>query len=151
MKLVHNLSRETNDLLKDVGILLARVGIGLSIALAHGLGKIDAYSAHSSGFPDPLGVGNEISMALAIFAELVCGILLVIGLGTRLALTQLIATMSVAIYCHLTIFGDTLFAAPGKSSAELALMYLIPFIALLFTGPGRFSIDHILVKKFANK
>ncbi|NQZ59566.1 MAG: DoxX family protein [Lentisphaeraceae bacterium] len=137
--------------MKDVGILLARVGIGLSIALAHGLGKIDAYSAHSSGFPDPLGVGNEISMALAIFAELVCGILLVIGLGTRLALTQLIATMSVAIYCHLTIFGDTLFAAPGKSSAELALMYLIPFIALLFTGPGRFSIDHILVKKFANK
>ena len=151
MKLVYKLSRETNDLLKDGGILVARVGIGLSIALALGLGKINAYSAHSSGFPDPLGVGNEISMALAIFAEFVCGLLLVLGLGTRLALTQLIATMSVAIYCHLTIFGDTLFAAPGKSSAELALMYLLPFIALIFTGPGRFSVDHVLVKKFAGK
>ena len=151
MKLVYKLSHTTSDLLKDIGLLIARVGIGLSIALAHGMGKIDAYSAHSSGFPDPLGVGNEISMALAIFAELVCGLLLVIGLGTRLALTQLIATMSVAIYCHLTIFGDTLFAAPGKSSAELALMYLLPFIAFMFIGLGRFSVDHVLVKKFAGK
>ena len=151
MKLVYKINDKTSDLLKDIGLLVGRVGLGLSMALAHGYSKIQAYSEHSAGFPDPLGVGNELSMALAIFAEFFCGLLLVVGLGTRLALTQLIVTMAVAIYCHLNLFGDPLFAAPGKGSAELALIYLIPFATLFFTGPGRFSADHILVKKFADK
>lgn len=38
-------------------------------------------------FPDPLGVGSEISLILAIFGEVFCSVLLIFGLLIRLALT----------------------------------------------------------------
>ena len=148
MKLVYKLSNEKMTLLQDIGLLLGRVGLGFFIAFGHGLGKLQYYSAFSAKFPDPLGVGNELSMALAIFAELFCGILLMLGLFSRIALSQLVITMAVAAFI---VHGkDPLFAPPGKASMEFALVYFIGFIMLIFTGPGRFSLDQLLVNKFAD-
>ena len=148
MKAIVKLSEKSNGLLKDSGILVGRVGLGLSMAMAHGLGKMQNFSMVAEKFPDPIGIGSTASLALAVFAELVCGLLIVVGAGTRLALTQLMATMGVAIYFHMEKLGDPLFPAkPGASSAELAFIYLIGFTVLFITGPGRFSIDHLIVKK----
>ena len=149
MKLVLKLKNETRDLLTNIGLLAGRAGLGLFIAFGHGVGKLQNYSAYSAKFPDPLGIGNELSTALAIFAELVCGLLIAAGTFTRLALTQLIATMVVAAF--IVHGSDPLFAAPGQVSKEFALVYLWGFLTLIFTGPGKFSVDHILVKKFAGK
>ena len=149
MKAIVKLSDKSNAFLKDFGILVGRLGLGLSIALAHGLGQMQNFSMVAEKFPDPLGIGSTASLALAVFAELFCGLLLVIGAGTRLAVSQLMVSMGVAIYCHMKLWGDPLFPAkPGDSSAELAFIYLIGFTVLLFTGPGRFSIDHLIVKKW---
>jgi putative oxidoreductase len=117
------------------------------MALAHGLGKMQNFSTIAEKFPDPFGIGSTASLALAVFAELFCGLLLAVGAGTRLAASQLMVTMGVAMYCHMKLWGDPLFASGGKS-AELAFVYLIGFTVLLFTGPGRFSIDHLIVKKW---
>lgn len=118
------------------------------MAFGHGLGKLQNYSTYSAKFPDPLGVGNELSMALAIFAELLCGILLAVGAFSRLALTQLIVTMTVAAF--MVHSADPLFAAPGQPSKEFALVYFWGFLVLFLTGPGKFSIDHLIVKKFGS-
>ena len=98
MKLIYQLKEETQKTVTNVGLLIGRVGFGLFMAFGHGLGKLQNYSTYSAKFPDPLGVGNELSMALAIFAELLCGILLAVGAFSRLALTQLIVTMTVAAF-----------------------------------------------------
>lgn len=149
MKAILKLSDKSNGFLKDMGLLMGRVGLGLSMAFGHGLGKMQNFSMVAEKFPDPLGIGSSASLALAVFAELVCGLLIVVGAGTRLALTQLIATMGVAIYCHMKLWGDPLFPAkPGDSSAELAFIYLIGFVTLFIAGPGRFALDHFIVKKW---
>ena len=75
----------------------------------------------------------EFSLYLAVFAEFVCAILLVIGLFTRLSLVPLIITMAVAAF--IVHGGD------GIKEMEFALIYLSAYVALILTGPGAHSVD----------
>ncbi len=122
--------------LSDVGLLILRVIPAALMAGAHGWPKLMAYGEKSSSFPDPLGVSSPISMALAIFAELICSVLVIFGAATRLACTQLVFTMLVAAF--------VIHASDPFSKKEFALIYMIPFLVLFFTGPGRFSVDQLI-------
>lgn len=118
---------------RDFGLLLLRVAFGV-LMLLHGWGKLqDLIGGGGAGFPDPLGVGPQLSLAMAVFAEFFCALALVLGFVTRLALVPLIATMAVAFF--LVHGGDPF------DQRELALIYLAAFVGLLFTGPGRYSLD----------
>lgn len=130
---------------RELGLLAGRVGLGLMMLLAHGMPKLNNFAAISSKFPDPLGVGSQLSLSLAIFSEVFCAGLLLLGLGTRLAASQLIITMAVAAF---VVHGaDPFFAPPGQASKEFALVYLTGFLVLFLTGPGKFSIDRAIAAK----
>ena len=131
---------EADELSANFGLLILRLGFGLLITFSHGWEKLMNFTEKAAHFPDPLGIGGSISLGLTVFAEVFCGIAIAVGLLTRLSTIPLIIMMLVAIF---VIHGDDPF---GKK--EFALLYLIPFVALMFTGPGRFSLDWIL---FGNK
>lgn len=141
--LADKLDDATRETLLDVGLLIMRVPAGLLMALCHGYPKLMSWSAKSASFPDPLGVGSAASLALAIFGELVCGVLVAAGVATRAAAVPVVITMLVAAF---VIHGDD----PFKKK-EFALVYAIPFLALVFTGPGRFSVDARLFPRGAGK
>jgi putative oxidoreductase len=128
--------------LKDVGLLVLRVWLGLSMLLLHGWGKVASHAENSGGFPDPLGVGNAMSLNLVIFSEVFCTVLLVAGLAARFALVPLIVTMAVAFFL---IHGGRLV---GDGNGEMAFLYLAGFVALLIAGPGRYSFDHYILRAF---
>jgi putative oxidoreductase len=78
------------------------------------------------------------------------------GLGTRLAAAVVVVSMAVAAFVahggdpwtmgrayEIFLAGETSYPA----SKEPALLYLIPFLALTFTGAGRFSIDGLLASR----
>ena len=117
----------------DVGLLLLRVWFGGAFALAHGLPKAQKRLAGNFEFADPLGLGAGVSLALAVFGELVCGLLIAAGLYTRLAAVPAVFTMAVAAF--VTHWAD----AFGKK--ELALLYGVAFLAIALCGPGRYSVD----------
>ncbi len=118
---------------RDFGLLILRITFG-GLMMVHGWGKLQGFlGGQASGFPDPIGLGPEISMGLAVFAEFICGGLVVLGLATRPALVPLISTMLVAVL--------VVHASDPLETKELALVYLGAYIALLMTGPGRFSVD----------
>lgn len=110
--------------------------------LLHGWPKVGKYAELSQGFPDPLGVGPAMSLSLAVFAEVFCALLLVFGLVARLAAIPLIATMAIAFF---VVHGGVLV---GEGNGELAFVYLGGFVALLFAGPGKFSLDQVLLGRF---
>jgi putative oxidoreductase len=118
-------------------LLLLRLSLG-GLMIPHGYKKLMNFAAKSSGFDDPFGIGGPASMSLVIFAEFFCAIFIVLGLMTRLATIPLIIAMSVALFvAHKgQLFGD----------GEHAALYLFGYIALLFTGPGKISIDRLIGK-----
>jgi len=123
----------------DAGLLLLRLGFGLTLAFGHGLGKllalgkfIDSVARH--GFPLPQVMGP-----LAMASEFAGGILLSLGLFTRPAAVCVIATMLGAAF---QVHGASPFA-----KKELALAYALVALVLAVTGPGRHSLDARLEKR----
>lgn len=124
-------------LFQSVGLLLVRLGAGGCMAYSHGWGKATKFFSDKAGqFPDPIGLGPEVSLGLAAFAELGCALLVMVGGLTRFAVVPLVITMAVAA---LVVHAGDPFA-----KRELALLYLFPYLGLLFTGAGRLSLDEFL-------
>ena len=124
----------------SLGLLTLRLALGLLMAGLHGWAKLTKVANGDMSFvKNPLGVGEAPSLVLATFAEFGCSILLVLGLFTRLACIPLIVTMAVAAFL---VHGND-----PWSAKELAYIYLAGYITLLLTGPGRFSVDALIMKR----
>lgn len=97
-------------------------------------------------FPFPFDlVPADISWFLATWSELLGAAALLIGLGTRLFSASLIILTLVAwVSVH---------AGHGYNVCDngfkLPLMYLVLFLPLLLSGPGRLSIDHLIARRCA--
>lgn len=122
--------------LDDLGLFVLRAGFGGLMVLGHGWGKVAHYSTMADKFMDPLGLGPHVSLALAAFAEFFAALLVVLGLFTRPALVVLVIEMGVAAFIQ--------HAGAELAVAEKALLYFTAFASLLLTGPGRFSLDHLI-------
>ncbi len=120
--------------MNDLALLLLRLCSG-GFMFTHGWSKITNYAIYATQFGDPIGLGPQMSLNLAIFAEAGCAALLVLGLFSRLALIPLMVTMSVAAFiAH---------GADPFSKKDLALMYLIMYSALFLMGPGKYSMQQM--------
>lgn len=120
--------------------LILRVFASFFMFFGHGWGKL--MNVFNGNFPaqfDPIGIGPELSMILAAFAEGVCSILIMIGFFTRGAALVLMINMSVALlFVHLSDpFGRM----------EMALLYLVIFTTIFLIGPGRLSLDAKMSKQ----
>jgi putative oxidoreductase len=118
-------------------LLILRISVGLFM-LTHGMPKLMKLMQGNTSFADPLGLGETISLLLTLFAEVICSLFIILGLGTRLATIPLIITMSVAAF---VANSDQPFA-----KKEMALLYLLIYLCLLFLGSGSFSVDKAMSK-----
>lgn len=132
----------SDEISKDLGLLFLRLGVGLSVAMFHGYGKITA------GAETWTAIGGSMSNLnvayypifwgfMAAFAEFVCSCLLILGVLFRPATSLLAFTMFVAAMHHLNLPEDNPNA--GWAGAEHALELMSVYLCLLFTGPGKFS------------
>ncbi len=119
----------------SLALCVLRLWLGLSLLVLHGWGKLAGFSQIAAGFMDPLGIGGHASLALTVFAEVLCSALLVLGLFTRLAALVLAIEMAVAFTL---IHGHAL---SGPHGGELAFLYLAGFVALFLGGGGCCSVD----------
>ena len=118
----------------DIGLLIFRLGIA-GLMLTHGTPKlIRFFGSEEITFADPLGLGQVFTFSFAVFAEFICAVLVLLGLGTRLAVIPLILTMGVAAWL--------VHASDGFRVQELPLLFLFGFLLLFFTGSGKYSLDH---------
>lgn len=123
----------------DAGLLVLRVGVA-AFMLTHGVPKLlNLFGSEEIAFADPLGLGATTSLLLATFAEFICSILILLGLGTRLAAIVLIINMAVAFF----IFH----AQDPFKGKELAGIYLLIFIVILITGAGKYALDYYWLKR----
>ena len=125
--------------LRAGGLLALRLGTaGLLVGL-HGARKLDMIGGIGDDgfdFPDPLGIGPGASLVLAAGAEVVGAGLIALGLLTRAGAASVLVMMLVAAF--VVHGGDPL------AVKEKALLYAIPALALILTGPGPLSLDHFV-------
>lgn len=121
----------------NIATLLMRVGFGI-LMIPHGFSKLTRFADRADNFSDPFNIGSVTSLSLVIFAEFFCAAFVVLGLFTRLACIPIIITMLVVVIysTNMDVFGD----------GEKAALFLCGFLTLLFTGPGRISIDGLIGK-----
>jgi putative oxidoreductase len=139
MKKIFSVTNRTKT--TGIALLIARVGIA-ALMLTHGIPKLMMLlSGGPVQFPPVLGMSAEMSLGLAVFAEVFCSLFLLGGFATRLAVLPLIITMLVAVvFIH---------ALDPISVKEPALQYLLVYVVLFFAGSGRYSIDFLLQRKSA--
>jgi putative oxidoreductase len=146
---------------KDIALLLLRL-TGIGLAVGHGWGKIYALATGGGdrfisgvaalGFPLP-----ALFAWAAALAEFGGGLALALGIGTRVAAAFAAFTMFVAAFIrhkfHLHFLVSIGLLQPsadtikGWGNPEMSLLYLLCFFAVLLMGGGRFTLDHLVLKK----
>lgn len=128
--------RATDQKRFSLFVLALRLLFGI-LLMVHGIGKISAYSELSTTFPDPLSIGSQWSLCLAIFGEVACSAAFILGFLFRLSVIPMIITMLTAFVAvhHGSI-----------AEGELAFIYLMVFMMLFVSGPGRYAIDSLLFR-----
>jgi len=130
------------------GHLVLRASIGAMIFYIHGWHKLEgglAYLQHGTPWtllkevaemhlPAPVA-----SAFAATFLQFVCSPLVALGLFTRLNAALLTGTLSVAILQNLLAGRDP----------QLAILYVIVLLSLVFLGGGRFSLDALVSRRGA--
>jgi putative oxidoreductase len=119
----------------DLAILLLRLIFG-GLFIFHGFTKLIAFDQILPHFTDIIGIGAKLSFILVIFAEFFCGILVTIGLFTRLSVIPIFITMIVAY-----------FIAHSKdpfTAKELAFVFMLLSIVIFIAGSGRYSVDGLI-------
>ena len=127
---------------RALALLLVRLVVGAAFVL-HGWPKIQ----NPTGWMNAMGGQGVPSFlqALAALAEFGGGIALIFGLLTPVAAFGIVCQMLGALFLVHFPKGDPFVApAPGASSYELALVYLVMAVLLIATGPGRWSLDALL-------
>ncbi len=132
------LTEKLDNTLGNWGLLILRATTGLLLAFGHGWGKLTNFSPYSAEFADPFGVGPSLSLALTVFAEFFCALAVALGILARVAALPIIIMFMTII---LIIHGDD-----PWDKQEFGLLYLIPFVVILFTGPGKYSLDNLIFK-----
>lgn len=127
----------------DLGLLLIRLGMGLSLFLFHGYAKISAGPETWQGIGSNMGnLGIHFTPVfwgfMAALSESVGAVCLVLGVFFRPAAFLVAMTMAVAATRHLSLPPDA--AAAGWKGASHALEFLSVALGLLFAGPGRYAL-----------
>src|SRR5688572_17373514 len=128
--------------LAAIALLLLRLVMGVAFIL-HGWPKIQ----NPFGWMNAMG-GSSIPswlQGVAAFAEFGGGIALILGLLTPIAAFGLVCQMVAALLIvHLPQGHSFVASAPGQSSYELPLVYLVMALSLIVLGPGKLSVDALI-------
>jgi putative oxidoreductase len=128
-----------NEDFAHIWLLVLRISVA-ALMLSHGWPKIEKLLAGGEiKFANPLGIGETVSLVMAVFAEVICSILVAIGYKVRWAVIPLIFTMIVAV---VVVHADD----PFKNK-EMALLYLIVYLGLIVFGGGKYALDRVIHKK----
>lgn len=132
-------SIKQNPVFLDIALLIIRVFVGFAM-ISHGFPKLQQlFSGNEIKFYDFLGMGSKFTLILAVFAEFVCSIFLILGLFTRISVVFLFITMIIA--------GFVVHSSDEFSKREMSFLYLSIYTLFLAIGPGKYSVDSMISKR----
>lgn len=118
---------------QDLGLLFLRVSSAAFLIGVHGLPKLLNYKVQLQIIEDPFHIGANATLMCAIFAEVFCPLLIIVGIFMRLACLPILSVLWIAL----------LIVHPQWSIEEgqFGWLLLILFTSLFITGPGRLALN----------
>ena len=123
----------TESKYQDLGLLFLRASGALFLLWVHGLPKLLNYSEQLKLIEDPFHLGAHVTLLLAIFAEVLCPLLIIAGVLVRLACLPILAVLLIAmvvVHPEWTLL-----------EGQFGWLLLIMFTTLLISGPGRLVLS----------
>ncbi|QCP53631.1 DoxX family protein [Trinickia violacea] len=120
----------------DLGLLFLRVGASVLLLIVHGLPKIRHYAAQAAAIEDPFHFGKKLTIAFAIFAEVVCPLFVLAGFATRPAALPVMIVTAIAL---LRVHPEW-----TVEQGQFAWMLLILFGTIAIAGPGRYTLAALI-------
>ncbi|MBA5687450.1 DoxX family protein [Duganella sp. LX47W] len=119
----------------DAGLLLLRLAGAFLLLYVHGVPKLLHYGSELHHIEDPLHLGAGITLSLAIFAEVLCPLLVAAGVYTRLACLPILFLLLVSM----------VFVHPDWSIADGQFGWLLMtiFASVAVAGPGRYRLGSL--------
>jgi putative oxidoreductase len=131
----------------DAGAVVLRVILGLTFFI-HGLSKFQGGIGNTVGFFESLGILGSLAYVVAII-ELIGGIMLILGIGTRIVSGLFVVIMLGAIF---TVKHSAGFLGDGQMAGyelELALLAMAVFLAI--ANSTSFSLGNKLFRSEEGK
>jgi putative oxidoreductase len=131
------LASDLGSSFNDVALLIFRVLLGIELFRVHGLKKFRLENGKKEVVPNPLGLPNKMNALVATFSDTVVPFLIILGLGTRLAVLPTIGVTAIGY-----------FVVHRKDSLEVRdvpFMYTLSLLFILALGAGRYSLDYYLL------
>lgn len=120
------------------GLLFLRVMAALLLLFIHGLPKLLNWSTELQRIEDPFGLGAALTLGLAVFAEVVCPLLLILGVAARLACLPVLAVLLIAL---VVVHPDW-----TLEQGQFAWLLVALYGGLAMTGPGAYSVAGLLCR-----
>jgi len=122
-----------NDYAQDLGLLFLRASGALFLLCVHGLPKLLDYKAQLLLIEDPFHMGAALTLNMAIFAEVLCPLLILTGVLARLACLPIIFLLLVAL---VVVHGEW-----TVDQGQFGWLLSIIFTSVLIAGPGRLALN----------
>ena len=124
----------------NLGRLALRVLVFLPLLVKHGVLKLLNFGQMAHDFPDPLHIGSAATLTIATISDLICAVLIIVGLTTRWAALFVLCNLIVAF-----VFVHHLDLMSWKDmGGQIIFMFMGGCVALIFLGAGRFSVDALI-------
>jgi putative oxidoreductase len=118
----------------DLGLLFLRASGALFLLFVHGLPKLLDFNAQLPLIEDPFHMGATLTLSMAIFAEVLCPLLILTGVLARLACLPILFLLWVAL---VVVHGDW-----SVEQGQFGWLLIIIFTSVLIAGPGRLALNH---------
>lgn len=131
------LSSDLGSSFNDAAFLLFRILLGIELFRVHGLKKFRLENGKKEVVPNPLGLPDKMNALVASLADTVVPFLIILGLGTRIAILPTIGVTAIGY-----------FVVHRKDSLEVRdvpYMYTLSLLLILALGAGKYSLDYYLL------
>ena len=116
----------------DLGLLFLRLSGAFLVLLIHGWPKLLHWQTELQLIDDPLHLGKAVTLACALFAEVICPLAIMAGVWTRLACLPFLFLLLVSMLLVL--------AKWTLEQGQFGWLLIILFSTIALAGPGRFVV-----------
>lgn len=123
----------------NIALLVFRILFAIELFRVHGMKKFRAQNGEHEKVPNPLGLPEKLNGLVATFSDTVVPVLLILGIGTRLAILPTLGVTAIGY-----------FVVHKKDSLEVRdvpYMYTLVLLLLLVLGAGTFSLDNYILNQ----